>query len=107
MPGTKSCEPWNLRVEQLPFYPRDVFGREAVVETARLLAGEFPADSREGGAMHGIGVTMRAQVVPAGAAVFAVVVGIPLSRTPPPPPNRLRQDSPVSHVDSGGEFRMT
>jgi hypothetical protein len=54
-----------------------------------------------------MGVAILARVVAAGAAVFAAVVGMPLSGTPPPPPNRLRQDSRVSDVDSGGESRIT
>lgn len=42
---------WNVSVEQLPFYLREVFGREAVVEAAQRLAGEFPAGSREASAL--------------------------------------------------------
>ena len=35
-------------MEQLPFYLRDVYGREAVVEASqRTGAGRFPPDSRE------------------------------------------------------------
>jgi hypothetical protein len=59
----------------------------------------------EGGALDGCGDTCTGRR--GGAAVFAAVVGVPLSGTPPPPPNRLRQDSRVSDVDSGGEFRIT
>jgi hypothetical protein len=54
-----------------------------------------------------MGVAMPARVVAAGAAVFAAVVGMPLSGPPPPLPNRLRQDSRVPDVDSGGEFRIS
>src|SRR5262245_43533029 len=42
---------WNLSVEQLPFYLRDVFGREAVVEASQRLAGRFPPDSRQARAL--------------------------------------------------------
>ena len=59
----------------------------------------------EGGALDG--VAMLARVATAGAAVFAAVVGMPLSGTPPPLPNRLRHDSRASDVDSGGEFRIS
>ena len=45
----------------------------------------------EGGALDGCGDASTGRRV--GAAVFAVMVGMPLSGTPPPPPNRLRQDS--------------
>ena len=38
---------WNVSVEQLPFYLREVFGSEAVVEAASKLASGYPADSRE------------------------------------------------------------
>ena len=54
-----------------------------------------------------MGVAMLARVVAAGAAVFATVDGTPRSDTPPPLPNRLREDSQVSDVDSGGEFRIS
>jgi hypothetical protein len=54
-----------------------------------------------------VGVAMLAGVVAAGAPVFAAVVGMPLSGTPPLLPNRLRQDSRVSDVDSGGEYRIS
>jgi hypothetical protein len=52
-----------------------------------------------------MGVAMPARVVAAGAAAFAAVVGMPLSGTPPPLPNRL--DSRVPDVDSGGAFRIS
>jgi hypothetical protein len=43
---------WNVSVEQLPFYLRDVFGSEAVVEAADKLAGEYPKNSRESRALE-------------------------------------------------------
>ena len=42
---------WNLSVEQLPFYLRDVYGRETVVEATQRLAGRFPPDSSEARAL--------------------------------------------------------
>lgn len=42
---------WNVSVEQLPFYLRDVFGRDEVVEAATRLASEYPAESREARAL--------------------------------------------------------
>jgi hypothetical protein len=42
---------WNLSVEQLPFYLRDVFGRSAVAEAAQRLAQTYPPESREARAL--------------------------------------------------------
>src|SRR5687767_4983603 len=42
---------WNVSVEQLPFYLRDVFGRDAVVEAATRLGREYPEESREARAL--------------------------------------------------------
>jgi hypothetical protein len=42
---------WNVSVEQLPFYLRDMFGRDEVAEVADRLSGEYPQDSREARAM--------------------------------------------------------
>jgi hypothetical protein len=43
--ATAPC--WNVSVEQLPFYLREVFGRERVLQAARSLRARFPADTRE------------------------------------------------------------
>jgi hypothetical protein len=42
---------WNVSVEQLPFYLRDTFGRDEVVEAAARLASEYQAESREARAL--------------------------------------------------------
>lgn len=42
---------WNVSVEELPFYLRDVFGRDEVVEAATRLASDYPAESREARAL--------------------------------------------------------
>jgi hypothetical protein len=42
---------WNVSVEQLPFYLKDVFGRDEVVAAATRLATEYPAESRESRAL--------------------------------------------------------
>jgi hypothetical protein len=42
---------WNVSVEQLPFYLRDVFGGAAVIEAAERLAGQHSPESREARAL--------------------------------------------------------
>ncbi len=42
---------WNVSVEELPFYLRDVFGHDAVVEAADRVARDYAAESREADAM--------------------------------------------------------
>ena len=42
---------WNLSVEQLPFYLRTVFGKEAVTEAAERLSHQYSPESREAGAL--------------------------------------------------------
>jgi hypothetical protein len=42
---------WNVSVEELPFYLRDVFGREAVIEAAERLAERYSPESREARAL--------------------------------------------------------
>jgi hypothetical protein len=76
-------------------------------DTTFLAAGPASELNRSARGAHWMGAAILARVVAAGAAVFAAVVAMPLSGTRPPPPNRLRQDSRVSDVDSGGEFRIT
>jgi len=42
---------WNVSVEQLAIYVRDVFGREEVVEASTRLAADYPLESREARAL--------------------------------------------------------
>jgi hypothetical protein len=51
---TKIAPSWNASVEELPFYLDRVFGRAHVVATARKLAQEMGAKSRERAALETI-----------------------------------------------------
>jgi hypothetical protein len=49
---TATATSWNVSVEQLPFFLRDVFGREAVIEAAKRLSKQHPPESREARALE-------------------------------------------------------
>jgi hypothetical protein len=59
---TATAASWNVSVEQLPFFLRNVFGREAVIEAAERLAKQHPPESREARALETVSWWLRGKV---------------------------------------------
>jgi hypothetical protein len=49
---TATAASWNVSVEQFPFFLRDAFGREAVIEAAERLTKQHHPESREARALE-------------------------------------------------------